>query len=585
MMCNKCGMQNSEGSKFCIGCGNNLEVLSNSMISDNEINQSLENNVGMQNFSNTQSNPTQNFNNNSFQDLNNNIGVNNSVNNMQSNITESKNVPVVNIGNNKKEKKSINKKLLFIIGGALIVIVAIVLLLSIILKGDNSSKNLSSIFDLEQPIPVYKDGMYVYIDTNGKIIKNVKYNEASDFNGDYAFVELEDGTAALIDKSQNIKVKATSYYGMEYLSEYDLWLIDGVLYNSKLKAITDKSINLEYKEYGFFTYNNTDYTEYGIINSEGKKIYKNNCLITSLDVSDDSYENEYYGILKTTCIENEQETKNEYLIELQTGKILYENEYKKQNPDSYYYYLSETSDNMFYIYDNNYDKIKFIYLKDNKIVYESTEVLYDLELYGDKYLELDFGYDYEGQGKEQRYYYYNLETKKLEEDEPELEEVDIKIEKDIASRQIVSCSNGKGLIDDKKVIIPCIYNDIEYLNENVHEYMKQVKSMDLMVVEDDEGNLSIYDANDRKEIIKFEDSKKSSIEDYKSSLLIQQKIYVNDSWYSDLDKRVVHNLLTREKITFDKNSSIEIKSNYFIESKNGKKFYYNMNLEKIYTEN
>ena len=83
MICNKCGMQNNEGSRFCIGCGNNLEVLSNSVVNNNEINQSLENNVGMQNFNNTQSSSTQSFNNNSFQDLNNDIGVNSSVNNMQ----------------------------------------------------------------------------------------------------------------------------------------------------------------------------------------------------------------------------------------------------------------------------------------------------------------------------------------------------------------------------------------------------------------------------------------------------------------------------------------------------------------------
>lgn len=570
MVCNKCGTQNNDGSKFCIGCGNNLEVVANHMINNDVLvsNQSLENNIGVQNV-----NPIGN--------LNNNIVVNNSVNNSN----QFQNTQTSDLKNNKKEKKTINKKLLFIIGGAIITIVAIVLLLLIVLKDDNNVKKLSSIFDLEQPIPVYKDGMYVYIDTHGKIIKNVKYNEANDFNGNYAFVELEDGTAALIDKSQNIKVKATSYYGMEYLSGYDLWLIDGVLYNDKLKTITDNSINLEYEEYGFFTYNNSDYTEYGIMNKEGKKIYKNNCLITYLDVSDYSYENEYYGILKTTCTQNEQEIETEYLIELQTGKILYENQYKKQNPDSYYYYLIETYDNMFYMYDDNYDKIKYFYLKDNQIVYESTETLYNLELFSDKYLELDFGYDYEKLGKEQRYYYYNIETKKLEKEEPQIEEVDVKVEKDITSRQIVSCSNGKGLIDDKNVIIPCVYNEIEYLNYNVSEYMKQVKSMDLMIVEDDEGNLGIYDANKRKNIITFEDSKKSNIEDFETSLLIQQKIYVNDSWYGDVDRNVIHNLLTGEKITFDKNSSIEIKSNYFIENKNGKKIYYNMNFEKIYTQN
>ncbi len=553
MICSKCGTQNNDNSKFCIGCGNSLIQ---------------EQNTNVESFINKLYNePTI------------------ETNTQQTNQTNSQPINNVQQPQQQNTKKTINKKLLFIIGGIVLGVSIVIIFLFIFLGGNEKSKYLSELFDLEQPIPVYKDGNYVYIDTTGKIIKNIKYNEASDFKGNYAFVELENGTAALIDKNQNVKVSATSYYGMEYITEYDIWLIDGVLYNNKLNPITNKTINLTYDESGFFTYSNAELTEYGVINKDGKKIYSNKCLINSLDINTSN--DESYAIVETSCYEGNKQIEKEFIISLQTGKVLYENEYKSTHQDSYYYYLlNYDSDNMYYIVDENYDKIKYLYLKNNEILYSADEKLYDIDLYGEDYLELDFGYDYDEIGKEQQYYYYNLKTKKLEEEKPELsvKDIEIKIPKDVKQRQIVKCDNGKGLIDDKKVIIPCIYNDIEYISTNVHDYILQTKSMDLMIVENEDKQISIYDANSKKDIIKFENSKKSDIKDYDNSLFIIQKIYVDDSLFSDLEKTIVYNLLTGNKLAFDSKSDLEIKLNYFTETKNGKKVYYNMNFEKIYTE-
>lgn len=567
MICNKCGMQNNDSSKFCINCGNVLEVVEQPKVEPliNQFNDlSTINNQSVVNTDTTMNNTFSNQSviNNSFEQQINNVSG-----------TSEK---------NKKENKPLNKKLLLIIGVIIIAVIVVAIFIVVMLGGNKSNKNLISTIDLDQPIPVYKDGSYVYIDKKGKIIKNIKYIEASDFSGDYAFVELEDGTSALIDKNQNIKVKATSYYGMEYITEYNLWLIDGILYNGDLKAITDNSINLDYDDDGFFIYNNSDYSEYGIINKEGKKIYKNKCLISSLDVNDYSNGDEYYGVVETTCYEGDVEKEKEFIIELQTGKVLYENKYKDQYPDSYYYYLQETYDNMFYVIDENYEKLDYMYLKNNQIVYLSNEKLYDLELYGNDYLKLDYGYSYEELGKPQRDYYYDINNKKILSEEPKIEEIDIEAPKIVTERQIVSCDYGKGLIDDKKVIIPCIYDDIDSLPEIVHEYLKVKESKDLVYVENYNGEIIVYDANSRKEFIKLETAEDYDIDDYPTSVLIKQKIYVEDSY--DVEKTIVYSLLNGQKIVFDSNSDIEIKSNYFIESKNGKKIYYNLNFEKIYTE-
>lgn len=566
MICNKCGKQNNDSSKFCAGCGNLLlvtqEPIINSQFSEMNYQQSM--------------------NNQSTNSVNNESVINNVI--IQQQNSEVSNVQIID--NKKTKSTKSNKKVLFIIGGVVLFVVAFIIILLLLFKNNGVSKQLSNIFDLEQPIPVYKDGGYVYIDTNGKLIKNIVYNEANDFKGNYAYVELQDGTAALIDKNQNVKVSATSYYAMKNITDYNLWLIDGVLYNENLKAITDKTINVKYEDSGFFTYNSYDFTKYGIMNSKGKKIYENQCSIRSLDIDEGANENEYYGIIELRCYENDNEIKKEYLIELQNGSVLYENEYRTQYPSSYYYSLTEDSNNIYYIKDSNYDRVESFYVKDNKIVYSTIENLYDLELYGENHLKLDYGYNYEELGKTQRYYYYDLKNKKLLEEEPEIEnlDIDVKVDIDEKERQIVSCKNGKGLIDNKDVIIPCIYESVDYLNNNVYEYMKQTKSMDLLIVESKSGETSIYDANKKKELLKFEQAEKYSIDDYNNSLFMTQKIYVDSSWYSDLKKTVVYNLFSQKSLQFDANSEISIKSNYFTERRDGKKIYYNMNFEKIYTE-
>ncbi len=586
MICNKCGKQNNDSSKFCVSCGNTLQNGTQNMVNnlsiEGETSNFIVNNSASLINGVESSNPapvvSQVGVNQSMPVVNQSIVNENRIGMEQQKVVTSE--PIMNSDSIKKEKKSfkLNKKILFIIGGAVIAVIIIVIVLAIMSGGSKDTKDVASLFDLNQVIPVRKDGGYVYIDPSGKMPKNIKYNTANDFNGDFTYVELDDGTSALIDKNQNIKVRATSYYAIKHIEETESWLIDGVLYDKKLKAISDKSLQLYEADDGYFKYNSIDLTQYGIINPEGKVVYKTDSLIYRLEVTDD----EQFGII---VLQKGTEYK-EYLIDLKDGTVIYENQYKDPK-NSYSNSINESSNGIFYINDDNYDRAETFYVKDKKIVYSIKGDIYNVKLYGDNYIKLDYGYLYEDAGKEQQYYYYDIKNKKLLTEEPKLEEIDIDIKEeiDITQRQIVSCDNGYGLIDDKKVIIPCMYDDIDYLPENVHEYMIQKESKDLMYVENND-KIFIYDANSKKEYIKFEDGDSYDIVDSSNSLFVVQKIYVDDknSWSDKLQKIVVYNLLTKQKIEFDATSEITIKTNYFKETKNGKTIYYNMNFEKIYTE-
>ena len=587
MLCSKCGTMNNDGSKFCISCGNTLQNLENQQFQSSEVsNNIIQNNQGF--VSNDVYN--QPVVNNVQTPFDQNVSMNDqlTVNNMQGSNNQSINInnqPIINdvsTKNNKEKKPSkLNKKVLFIIIGIVLLVAVIVLVCVLVFKDKpKQTKSLVSIVDLNQPILVQKDSDYVYIDTSGKLLKDIRYNDATEFIGDYASVELEDGTAAIIDKNQNVKVTATSYYAIRHIYEYDLWLIDGILYNNNFKPLTDNTTYVEYEEYGYFTYNTLDNKEYGIINEKGKKVYTDKCEIDSFYINEYTLEESHYAIVGTTCYVGDSAEKNEYIVALETGKILYTNEYKKQYPNEYEYELNTNYYGIYFIYDNNYNKINHMYIKDNEIVYSVKEELNDLMLYGD-YLILDYGYSYDELGKEQRYYYYDIKTKKLSKTEPDIDiEEENKKLVDIKQRQIVKGEYGYGLIDNKNVIIPCMYDRIQQLPSVIHEYLKIKEHKDLVYVED--GNKTfVYDANAKKEFFSFEKANSYEIVDDKISVFIIQEIFTDYT----TSKTIVYNLITGKSMEFNSKSSISVGMNYFKEERNGKTIYYNTNFEKIYTEN
>lgn len=135
---------NNDSSKFYVSCGNILVGMQQPVI-NNELTQ-------MNFFEST---------------INNQPIIDNMM--IQQNNNQVSNASIIDNKNHKSSKG--NKKILFIISGIILFSIALIILLLFLFKGNSTSKNLSSIFNLDQPIPVYKDGRYVYIDTNGKIIK------------------------------------------------------------------------------------------------------------------------------------------------------------------------------------------------------------------------------------------------------------------------------------------------------------------------------------------------------------------------------------------------------------------------------
>ena len=203
MNCPNCGTFNNLDSKFCAKCG---KAFSTSQP------QPVNQNMNMQSLLEKQSDNLSNE----------HVSSGNKSNNFSNNT----NYQNYNTRNNKKK--------IFLVIAALLIVVIIVFIAYKIF-GKNSGT--LDIFDSDQLIRVQKDDKYGYIDSDGNFVIEPIYDYATSFYGDYAITTIteddkEDEVYQVIDKKGNVKATAISSLGIEYISDYNVWVINYQLYDN-----------------------------------------------------------------------------------------------------------------------------------------------------------------------------------------------------------------------------------------------------------------------------------------------------------------------------------------------------------------
>ena len=539
-------------------------------------NDSFNNNIVNQNYNHTPNNnissPTMNSN---YNPTPNNNVINPNYNNIQNN-NNGANVNYSNKLNNKNNSKKIMLILL-----VLILIGIGIFIFFKFFRDSNSTVDLNSIFDPNKPIVVKNDGKYGYITSEGKTMIEPQYKSANDFYGNYAIVSIDNpDTSAynktlyqIIDKKGNVKLTSDSYSGPKYYATYDIWVVDGVLYDSNLNRMLSEGINVEYIDYEYFEYTDSVKNESGIMTYKGKKIFTMPGTFISADISENEYNQEdLYASVKTYS-----DPEKEVVISLKTGDILFTSE------DAENYYISEEDNGIFYYYnhtlDDGYKNRKYLFFINNKLAYQTTEVVDDVEVYDyqNQILEIDYGYNYETLGKTQRRYYYDVKNKKMLTEKPSSSTTNLELDLIEQAYGFKEYSNsGKyGLMSGNKVIVPCEYDDIEYLDINVFNYMKS-KGKELVLLEKDK-TLVLYNLKNSKTITTFNSS---YIYDYDDSTFIKFSLYAEDGYATT--GYTVYNLLSGKSMNFEKNDEISIGSNYVTHKKDGKTTYYNTDFKQIY---
>ena len=484
-----------------------------------------------------------------------------------------------NIVNNEHvNTKKDNKKVIIIIA-AIVLAVVIGLILFFALKGGKKSgeyASLNYVFDPNKPIVVEENNLYGYITSSGKTMIEPKYKKAGSFYGDYAVVyatnDSETSSSSyvyqIIDRKGNVIVRSESYTAPKYYTDYEVWVIDGVLYDSKLNKIVDEAVTVDYISNGFFSFVDYAHEASGIINSKGKVIFKWEGTSASIDISDtDNYEDDLYA---TVTVYKEKQV----IISLKSGKVLY----TVDDAEKEYIYVSD--DNIFSLRNrDDYTILNYMYFKDGKLVYENSD-LYDLDLedYNKGILKLNYGSSYKDLGKTSRYAYYDINSKKESENKPTSSvstSTNIDINELTYGYKQFSCSSKDGLMSGENIVLPCEYDDIDFINSSLYKYIQMSKKQDLVLIEKDDVT-TLFNLKNKKELVSFDST---SVYDYSTSTFIKATIYGDSYTKKNI---VVYNVLSGKSMTFDADKDVSIYSNYIVVEEDDADVYFNTNLEQIY---
>ena len=231
----------------------------NSNLNYNNLHTNVNNNF------NTNMNVNTNYNTmNNYQNNNGNFYVNN-----ESNV----NRVFTSLDDIKPPKKNIFGKIIVII---LLLLVVLFSVYYIFIRDNSDSKiNIDTVFDINKPILINDNDKYGYVDNNGKLLTEIKYDLATEFYGGYASVGIygdDKKEYSIVNSSFEKILTKTSDNIPQYITEYDIWLIGGSLYNNKMKEIVSKE-TLVYDDNGFFVYSNSKLNLTGIVDYTGEEIF------------------------------------------------------------------------------------------------------------------------------------------------------------------------------------------------------------------------------------------------------------------------------------------------------------------------
>lgn len=563
---------------------NNINIIENTnqnINSNNTLNNTIINAENIQN--NIPSNTLNSFNTlSNIQSIPDNIQNINDIN--VSNVSN-------NISNNKQKKmKDKTKTLLFIVLAIiLIVIIGIFVYSKVSIKVQKKHQvDLESIYDPDKPILIENKGKYGYIESDGKVILEPKYISASEFMNGYAVVKIDNPDESayieylyqIVDRNGNVRITTEMADEPQFYSEYGIWIIDNIMYDEKLNKIISDVLTVDYIDDGYLEFYNSDINESGIMTYKGEIVFKWSGYSASADISSTDVETDELF----ASVRNYGEPSREIVISLKTGDVLFELE----NPDDNYLY--EQGNGLFYYYNDDlvdgYTNKTWLYFRNNKLAYKSTEVLDDVEVYDyDKQiLVIDYGYDYESLGKTQRYFYYDIINAQLLNEEPINTEIEDSINIDLEKIDLTEQAYGYkkfnsnenyGIMKGDKIIIPCEYDSIDFLNVNLYNYMK-IQGQEIVLLEKDKKTI-IMNLKNQKVLGTIDNN---YVTDYEESTFLKATMY-DENGYNEKGY-VIYNLLSGKSMTFTNEDYINVYSNHITNKKGDKIIYYNTDLKQIY---
>lgn len=487
------------------------------------------------------------------------VNLNQPQNNMQPQTKKSKTLPII----------------LGVVGAVIAVVVCVILLLNMSPSEERKEKQLiDDIFNPKQLIKVKSntEEKYGYINTEGKFEIEPKYDDATDFKGDYAVVRAEIETEGLtrsvyqiIDKKGKVKKQAN--LNIEYIDDNGTWIIDGELYDSKMKKVSPAGVRVSHKEDNYYLWINDEKKTAGVMNEKGKATYTytfqsgENSIYLTIPSIDETLKEKY-------CVVNVEDKYG--IINCDTGVVVHELSETR---------VSSNTDNVFELKDpDTYAFKEIMYIQNDKKMYSSTSEEVDLYYYPG-YVSIRDG----SKDLSERYTYLHTATGEIKNERPSTSYDDDDDEEDVTNEwekltgnKVFSCgSDGYGLMNNEKITLPCEWEDLEYLEVRLYKYLKANKKEYIYGEKDDKWYL--ISIPEKKAIVEFNASRLTKKEE-------STFIYYTDK---DTSNKKVYNLLTNKSLNVDSEQYLTVYSNYITVKDYSDKIlkYYNTNLECIYKEN
>lgn len=467
--------------------------------------------------------------------------------------------------------KKINKKILLI--GCLAIITLIILIVVISNMGPKNEL-LKLIYDIESPIAIKKGGKYGYVDFEGNTLIEPAFESAGQFYGEYTLVstiENDEEVFQIIDKKGSVILTSSSANKPRYYSEYGVWLVDNKIYSKDVKEIFKDDYHMTHVGNGYFSYQDNKKAASGIIDYSGKKVFSWDEDYISIDISEIGYTDaERYA-----AISNYEE--REEILDLTKGKTIFTLDDPKNQ------YLEVEDENVFRIIDreNSYKTIKWMYISDSQVSFETTEEIYEITIdsFEKGILKIDYGSNYEESGKQERYAYYNVKEKKYMDSKYGKEESTTKNDwmEEQYGFKTYTCSGLYGIMIKDKILLDCTHTDIHFLEDTLYDYMKQYHKESIAIIQKD-TNILVYNMKKKEELLKYDIA---SLEETDESTFLLLTTFEQDGFTKK--NYVVYNLVTKKSKEFAPSSDISVHSNYITVGDGSKNIYYNANLNEIFT--
>ncbi len=473
--------------------------------------------------------------------------------------------------------------IILIIFVALLVLGSIVLLVSIREEPEDKVIRrtvLNHQFDPEKPILIkHINKVYSYIDINGKKIHDSNYADATEYHGNFAVVKPigKENLYQLIDRTGKVlatnkeKKNLNNYivkYDLTYINEPDSEGIPHLLvYNQKFKRLRPDIDIISYLGKGYFAYKN-DQT-IGIVDYKEKIIYETDATgYLSLQRSEvtNSLPITYGVVTIANTYANLQKKVNakSIIINCKTGEEIY----SSNN------YIEVRNNNIFLIHNGpseNSEVMEGLFIDNNKIAYKNSEG-------NASTIEYKGGCNCLIIAKKnivEESTYYNLATNKIESIRPTVSNPNngLKDWEKLTGYRKYKCDSGYGIKKDEKVIVPCQWKSIDYLNNDLYQYLEYKSRLSLIIVKNNKTS-ALYNINRNKIIYQFNTKNLTNYDD--SSFIIARD--------KDTRQRIIYNTLTGKFASISATVFVEVKTNYVIVKENDIKRYYNPDLKLFYTE-